>query len=379
MPHPEIEILFESLEATLRKSGSPSLFAGGRPVYIYGAGNVGRDVLRVLASQGVSVAGFLDRNARPDSVWGETPILQPDDPVISAAQRQRSHVVIGIFNRDVEMPPIAGYLKTLGYGLITSFLDLHDQFALELGDRFWLTSRHFYPEHQQQISAGYELWSDEASRDLYASVLKFRFAKSYEALPSPSFEDQYFPKGLPPWPSPIRMIDCGAYDGDTLRALMDGRASVGAIAAFEPDPDNFGKLTQSVCSNATAPVDTICLFPCGVSSETTQLRFSSGQGSASCASENGDTVIQCVSLDDALPVFRPNVIKMDIEGAEYAALLGARRMIEQNRPGLAISVYHRPEHLWAIPFLARTWLKGGQHYLRMHAYNAFELIYYWMP
>jgi len=84
-------------------------------------------------------------------------------------------------------------------------------------------------------------------------------------------------------------------------------------------------------------------------------------------------------LDDALPIFRPTVIKMDIEGAEYAAMMGGRRMIEQHRPGLAISVYHQAEHLWTIPLLAQDWLKGGRHYLRMHAHNAFELIYYWMP
>ena len=40
---------------------------------------------------------------------------------------------------------------------------------------------------------------------------------------------------------------------------------------------------------------------------------------------------------------RITFIKMDIEGAEYEALLGARKLIEINRPRMAISVYHKYE------------------------------------
>jgi FkbM family methyltransferase len=379
MPPPVIESLFEQLEASLQEDAAKPLFADESPVYIYGAGNVGKDVFRLLTNRGVRVAAFLDRTAKPGSVWQETPVLIPDDPVISPSERKRSHVVIGIFNRESEIPPIIKFLKSLGHERVISFLDLHDPFSAELGDRFWLTSRRFYRAQKKPITAGYELLSDETSRELYAAVLKFRFAKDYTALPAPNLEDQYFPTGLAPWPSPIRFVDCGAYDGDTLRQLLDRQLQIEAIAAFEPDPVNFKKLAQSVHSRVSNMAAMVCLFPCGVSSATTQIRFSSGRGSSSCAAENGDTVIQCVTLDEALAAFRPNVIKMDIEGAEDEAMLGARRTIERHRPGLAISVYHRPEHLWTIPLLAQAWLKGGHHYLRAHAYNGFELIYYWMP
>ena len=379
MPHPVIETLFEQLEAALRQDPARPLFTDDVPVYIYGAGNVGKDVFRLLTGRGIRVAGFLDRQAKPSSVWQEIPVLIPDDPAISPAERKRGHVVIGIFNREAEIPPIRKFLKSLGYERVASFLDLHDRFASELGDRFWLTSRGFYRDQKEQITAGYELFSDEASRELYAAVLRFRFSKDYAALPAPNLDDQYFPTGLPPWPSPIRFVDCGAYDGDTLRQLFDRQVPIEAIAAFEPDPINFQKLAQSASSRALNTAAMVCLFPCGVSSTTTQIRFSSGQGSSSRASENGDTVIQCVALDEALAAFRPNVIKMDIEGAEYEALLGARRTIERHRPGLALCVYHRPEHLWTIPLLAKAWLKGGHHYLRAHAHSAFELVYYWVP
>jgi FkbM family methyltransferase len=379
MTPPIIENLFGQLDTSLREDAARPLFAEKSPVYIYGAGNVGKDVCRLLTARGVRVVAFLDRNAKPGAAWEGTPILLPDDPAISHSEREQGHVVVGIFNRDVEIPPVQKLLGALGYGRVTTFLDLHSQFPTELGDRFWLTSRQFYPPRKDEIARGYELWSDDASRDLYEAVLKLRFFKDYSVLHAPNLTDQYFPTGLAAWPEPIRLVDCGAYDGDTLQQLVDRRLEMGAVAAFEPDPLNYQKLAQAAQAHFSDSTATVSLFPCGVSSKTSQIRFSSGQGSSSCVSDNGDIVIQCVALDEALPAFRPTLIKMDIEGAEVDALLGARRMIEKHRPGLALSVYHRADHLWTIPLLAQSWLKSGRHYLRAHAHSAFELIYYWMP
>jgi FkbM family methyltransferase len=172
-------------------------------------------------------------------------------------------------------------------------------------------------------------------------------------------------------------VDCGAYDGDTLRDLAATGLPFEAVAAFEPDPANFAKLAQSLAGKSAT--STICLYPCGVSARTTQIRFSTGGGESSRFSDDGEVVIPCVALDEALVHFRPNLIKMDIEGAEYDALLGARQLIERDRPGLAICVYHRPEDLWRIPLLMAGWLQGGRHYLRLHAHHTFDLVYYWVP
>ena len=46
---------------------------------------------------------------------------------------------------------------------------------------------------------------------------------------------------------------------------------------------------------------------------------------------------------------RVDFIKMDIEGFELPALAGAERVIDQFRPRLAISLYHRPEDIFEIP------------------------------
>src|SRR5690606_20213474 len=58
----------------------------------------------------------------------------------------------------------------------------------------------------------------------------------------------------------------------------------------------------------------------------------------------------CTTIDDyARSMRRLDFIKMDIEGAEMAALAGASNAIREFRPRLAISGYHKPEDLWEIP------------------------------
>lgn len=101
---------------------------------------------------------------------------------------------------------------------------------------------------------------------------------------------------------------------------------------------------------------------------------------ASNIASAGAAIIQAVALDDALPTFTPNLIKMDIEGAEYDALLGARKLIRTHLPGLAISLYHRPEHLWQLPLLVERIAPGKYKFMmRSHAQNSFDLVLYAIP
>lgn len=375
----EIAALFEQLRFSLAQP-SRDLFSDSSPVFIYGAGGVGKDVYRLLTQRGINVTAFLDRAALPGATWQGIPVYRPDDPALTLAQRQRAHTVIGIFNAHVEMPPIERLLTTLGYSRVTSFLDLHDAFATDLGDRFWLTARSFYLNTEASCAAAYELLSDETSRALFASILQFRFAKDYGILPAPGLTNQYFDQSLPAWAQPLRFIDCGAYNGDTIEHLRKTGLAVESIAAFEPDLANFVKLSQYVDAHREGLPKEVYLYPCGVDSSSRQLRFSSAQGAGSHLDESGDTVIQCVSIDEALHGFAPNVIKMDIEGAEVAALWGARRTIAEHRPGLAICLYHRPEHLWQIPRLVAEWYGDrAKYYLRSHCYNGFDLVLYVLP
>ena len=363
--------------AAVHKAGAfaspPTTYQDYEAILIYGTGNVGRDVFRILDARGIKAAGFLDRKAALQDRCSGVPVHSPDWDGLSAPQRRRTCVVVALHNGDVEILPIMDYLHDHGYGNIVTPVDFHDQFSDEMGDRYWLTSRSSYQAWEKEICEGYDTWEDEHSRQLYLRFLRFRLAGNYADLPPIDADNQYFPISIPSWKNPLRFLHGGAFDGDTLRSAAASQYAIEAAIAFEPDPVNCAKLKQYVSSLSN---EEIHVSPCGIYSITTCLNFAAGGLPSSKSDEHGDTKIQMVALDDVIPSFRPNLIKFDIEGAEYEGLLGARQIIRENRPGLAICLYHRPQDMWRIPLLVKSWGLGYRLFLRVHKNNGFEVVMY---
>jgi FkbM family methyltransferase len=350
-----------------------------REVILYGAGNVGRDVHAILSRHGVSVECFLDRNARPGTRYSGVPVHTPEE----GPRNSGLPVVISIFNRDVDVQEISGVLQALGYGPVISFVDLHAAYSEEMGDRFWLTDRDTYRLNEASIARASEVWADEASRVLFDGLIAFRTSGDYRRLAKPHRgETQYLPSDVSGWPAgrqPLRLVDCGAYDGDTIAAFERAGPALEAVAAFEPDLASFAKLAAWARSRPSTPPIDLILWPCGVGARTGTVPFRSGLGESSRVGAAGDDPALFVALDDVLAGFRPNLVKLDIEGSEPEALRGAARLIDRYRPRLAVCVYHRPEHLWEVPLLLRSWDLGYRFHLRLHGFDGFDLVLYAVP
>jgi hypothetical protein len=67
---------------------------------------------------------------------------------------------------------------------------------------------------------------------------------------------------------------------------------------------------------------------------------------------------------------------MDIEGAELEAIKGAKRIIEEQKPKLAICVYHKPEDIWELPELILSYNKEYKFYIRHYSYKDNETVLY---
>ena len=83
-----------------------------------------------------------------------------------------------------------------------------------------------------------------------------------------------------------------------------------------------------------------------------------------------DDVVQSLKLD------RVDFLKMDIEGAEGGALLGAQDTIRRFRPKLAISAYHRVGDLYVLPRLIRKLLPDYRLHLDHHTIHGEETLIY---
>ena len=208
-------------------------------------------------------------------------------------------------------------------------------------------------------------------------ILAFRTTFNPEDLPvSEGISSQYFPLTLKGWLKfdYINLIDCGAFDGNTILPLIQQKRLRNFIA-FEPDPANFEKLSKIDFEGAPFLEGGI-LIPCGVWSACIQLRFSGNEGEGSRIDGNGSNIIQCSSIDSTAVGFKPNFIKMDIEGAEIEALKGAQLCISKYKPNLAIAVYHSPNDLIEIPQLIEKIHPGYRMFLRQHGECALETVLY---
>jgi FkbM family methyltransferase len=82
-------------------------------------------------------------------------------------------------------------------------------------------------------------------------------------------------------------------------------------------------------------------------------------------------------LDNIIPPEeKVTYIKMDIEGAETKGLLGAKRIIQEHKPRLAICVYHNPEDYFNIPLLIKQFVPEYKFYLRHHSKILSETVLY---
>src|SRR4051812_33903722 len=247
----------------------------GRAV-LYGAGNVGRDVCRLLTERGVRVECILDQRATERDSYLGVPIRTLEACPMDRQQRAAIPIVLTVFNRDVDVPALAERMHDFGFATVVSFPELHALFPDALGERFWLTRREYVDEHAAEIAEVDRLWADDTSRAIFRGFIALRRRAEFDPSLKPRQGDtQYFPEDIPGWPGrgPLRFVDCGAYRGDTLELILDRGIALEASAHFEPDVENFAGLAAFVRAQRGRLRGPVQLWPCAVSDRTAAVPF----------------------------------------------------------------------------------------------------------
>ncbi len=373
------ELLEQSLaDRTLADHPAPELVRGAR-VAVYGAGNVGREVAKLLAARGVVVDRMVDARAAQLRSMDGIPVAPPDTPHDASMP-----VVIAAFNRDADPRAIHRVMRASGAARIIDFLELHARFSSELGDRYWLVSQRELRSHGAAMREGLARWVDGSSREQYARLLGYRLTGNPSLLPDPAGGIPYRPADLPAPEGAARFVDGGAFDGDTIRAWHEAGVPVEYYWGFEPDPDNFAALAKW-WNAPTGPKAEHELVRAALGARMGIARFAAGSGEASALGASGSSgasgastsiAVAVCALDTVIATAMPTEVKLDIEGAEPEALDGARAMILRARPRLAVCVYHRCDHLWSIPEWIARLDAGYSLYLRAHAHSGFDAVAY---
>jgi FkbM family methyltransferase len=174
-------------------------------------------------------------------------------------------------------------------------------------------------------------------------------------------------------------VDCGAFDGDTLELFLEKSSqSFRRVIAFEPDPENYGKLAHKVTCLPADVRGRIEIRQNATGKANTRVLIDAGKGVSSKIGA-GDCEVECVSLDSVLNDEPVTFIKMDIEGSELATLAGAKQLISKKAPIVAISAYHQQSDLWNIPLFIRDIYPSFSLYLRPHVLEGWDLVCYAVP
>lgn len=344
----------------------------GKPVWIFGTGQFGRDLCGALQKVGHPVAGFVETKSSAPEVMG-LPVL--DWPQWAAVHAE-APLCVGIFNRGMPLDQLEALARKSGAQDVFLPWDLYRLLKPQMGWRFWLSEPERILDHTDALAAALDSMDDVVSQRCILDIAAFRLGLNTAYGSFKHTENQYFnPLTLTDLQGKtLRFVDGGAYNGDTYLELC-GMTEVETAHLFEPDAANFTQLTRHVAQTGRKAQ---CL-PLGLADSYRILSFNAGSGEGASISETGTSHIAVAALDDVLTGHSVDFIKLDVEGAELQALQGERKLILRSRPVLALSLYHLPHDLWELPLALADLCEDYRFHVRQHYFNSFESVLYAVP
>lgn len=328
---------------------------------------IGQNSQTLALSKTVQINGIVNDFATPGDTWQQIPVLKGEELPTDAI----------VVNCSSAISPISvdRRLTALGVKSVIPYADCCRTYP----DRFP------YPAFVQQTRADLEQhnakWrvassalADSTSRRVLADLLKFRLTGDYRYMTGYAvrLEEQYFEDFLPLIEGEV-FVDAGGFDGDTTERFCSRCPGYRKVLLFEPSARNLQEARIQL-----AGFRNIDYFEMGLSNAPGFLSFDPNAGPASSVQNCGEYRIRMTSLDTQIRQ-RVSFIKMDLEGWELKALIGAGKHIQQDYPKLAIAVYHTPSDFWRILDYVKKIRSDYRIYLRHYTEGWSETVMYFVP
>lgn len=325
-----------------------------RPIVLYGMGDGAEKILNAFELYGIQAAGVFasDEFVRGHHFRGFpverlrdlTARLGEDIVVAISFASQRPEVLALMDAVDAQYDTVAPDVPVVGGTLFTP---------------------EFVKENAQRLRQAYALLADAQSRRVFECTVAYKLTGRLRYLRDcTSAKDEVFQHLLQPRVDE-HFADLGAYNGDTIRELLGyTEGCFASITALEPDHRNFKKLGKYVEERLTGAVR---LIQAGAWDRDETQSFAGRAGRNSAVSTQG-TPVQMRALDSVLAGAPCTLLKLDVEGAERRALLGAQETIRTFRPRINLAAYHRSEDLFELPLLVHSLCAEYRIYMRHHPY-----------
>jgi FkbM family methyltransferase len=347
---------------------------------LFGAGNLGRKTLAGLRQRGIEPLAFTDNN---QELWNTKidgiTVYSPKQAAERYGNTAAFVITIWRAGEGYRMTNFISQLEQLGCNTVIPFTVLFWKYPDLFLPHFIIDLPHKTLDHKDDTLKAYNLWADAFSRKEYMAQIAWLLYADWQSLSDPVIGNQYFLDNIIYRDDEI-FIDCGAFDGDTIKTYLQRRGNIFSnIIAFEPDPQNYIKLENYVSTLEQELFKKIEIYPYAVSKSCEKLFFNSTGDPGASICESGTTSVKSICLDDFLQHIHPTFIKMDIEGSEKEALVGACNIIAKEHPVLAICTYHKRHDLWNIPLLINSYFEGYSFFLRPHANECWDTVCYAIP
>ena len=224
-------------------------------------------------------------------------------------------------------------------------------------------------EHIDDYVWLYDKLNDYSSKKLLFAILNNWYCYDFKNLSDCMNKTflHYFDLDIIPTFTNKVFVDVGAYIGDSTKDFIDTYKNYKNIYCYEMTSETMATLKNNLCK-----YENIVYLNKAVSSSNGVGYFTDELIDASTNKlvNNGNVETEIVSLDNDITE-KVDMIKMDIEGEEYNALVGCKNHIINDKPILLISVYHNNEDLWKLPKLINEFNSEYNFYLRNYGNNIF--------
>lgn len=349
------ELLYNEMLDELQKSSLPTIF--------YGTSDAAKKFYTIFKDSKLNIdsvmvsPSFYDEN----SYFFEHKIANSKKILAESVDEKRN--VIVFFGIDDEL------LKQLQDSKTINKIFLVD------GGVCFLTnfSYEYIEKRDEEYTKIFNLLEDDLSKDVMVGFINTRISGYADSIRKYSIPDSYFPRDVIFLENDEVFLDCGAFDGDTIEIFKQqmklANKTYHKIYGFEPDKENFKKLQMNCADDAR-----IIPLNMGVFDTRDTLSFSSDKGGGSRVNETGNTSIEVDKIDNLIPKdIKVSFIKMDLEGVEMQALIGAKDIITKYKPKLAIAVYHKIDDLIEIPKYIKSLVPEYKFYLRAQCYDSVDM------
>ena len=338
-----------------------------KPIVMYGMGNGADKIIQVCTEHDINISDFFasDGFVRGHSFHGKV--------VLSYSQiceKYGNGNFIILLSFASSLPDVINNIK-----YIASQNELYAPDVPVTGsDLFDLA---FFRSRIDLFRRAYNLLADDESRNIFCNVVLYKLTGDISYLfNAESNVDDVFTDVLRT--SKYRTFaDLGAYNGDTIRQLLNYTDTVRRVLALEPDKRSYKRLEKYAADEDRCE---ILLSRAAAWDKSEILSFDSGgnrnsnvySGVSFQAPVTNKVEIFGATLDELVAEHSfdsLDYIKYDVEGAEEPAILGSVNTINKFAPDVLISLYHRSEDLYSLPLLfSRIAKPEYKYYLRRFRY-----------